>query len=474
MAGLSVNTPGAVTDVYVRAGDEVLTGDALLQLDISDLALSFERAQQNLALQEATLAGLLEGAAAEDIAAAEAAVLSAQVNLADLQAGPGELDIAESEANIRAQQANVASAAAAYNSTRDSINTSTIASAEAELINAQIAYDQAKEANDRFAIASTHDQLEDAFQDLNISQAAMDQLLAGPNQGNLSSAASGITAAAANVDQVQANHAALLAGPTASQIAAAEASLAQAQAQLTSLTSGPSLEDIAIAEAGVDQARLALEGAEESLARATITAPFDGVVTGTHVTEGEYATGRVVEIAASELEVVLSVDEIDVGALSPGQLAVLTLETWPDQEISGVIASIAPAAGSSGGGIVTYDVQIALDETDLPILVGMTANARLITSEHKDALLVPNAAITADRETGTFTVNLVTGENTGRGNLPSTPITEKVEVTIGLKDGKYTQILSGLSDGDEVIIGEIVAPTTSFGPGGNGGPFGGG
>jgi hypothetical protein len=49
-----------------------------------------------------------------------------------------------------------------------------------------------------------------------------------------------------------------------------------------------------------------------------------------------------------------------------------------------------------------------------------------------------------------------------------------VEVTIGLKDGKYTQILSGLSDGDEVIIGEIVAPTTSFGPGGNGGPFGGG
>jgi len=153
---------------------------------------------------------------------------------------------------------------------------------------------------------------------------------------------------------------------------------------------------------------------------------------------------------------------------------VLTLETWPDQEISGVIASIAPAAGNIGSGIVTYDVQITLDETDLPILVGMTANARLITDEQEDALLVPNAAITADRETGTFTVNLVTGENERPGNLPSTPIIEKVEVTIGLKDGNYTQILSGLTNGDEVLIGEIVAPTTSFGPCGNGGPFGGG
>jgi HlyD family secretion protein len=301
--------------------------------------------------------------------------------------------------------------------------------------------------------------------------------VSGPNQGSLSSAASGISAAVANVDQVQANHAALLAGPTAAQIAAAEASLAQAEAQLASLVAGPSVEDIAIAEAGVDQARLALEGAEEALDKATITAPFDGIVTAVTVTEGEFATGNVVEIVSSDLEVVLSVDEIDVGSLRTGQPAVITLETWPDMEITGVVASIAPAAGNNGSGIVTYDVQIALEETALPILIGMTANARLITAEHEDALLVPNAAITADREAGTFTVNLVTGENERPGNLPSVPTTEKVEVVIGLKDGQYTQVLSGLSAGDEVIIGEIVAPVLRFGPGGNnddGGPFGGG
>ena len=474
-AGLSANAPGLITDVYVRAGDEVRAGDTLVQLGTSGLALGVERAQQNLALQEANLATLLSGATVEEIAAAEAAVLSAQVSLADLLAGPGELDIAESEANIRAQQANVASASAAYNSTLGSISASAIASAEADLLNAQLAYDQAKEMNERFAIAGTHDRLEDATQDLVIARAALDGLKAGPNQGNLTSAASGITAAVANVDQVQANHAALLAGPTAAQITAVEASLAQVEAQLASLIAGPSDEDIAIAEAGVEQARLALEGAEEALAKATITAPFDGIVTAITVTEGEFATGHVATLASSDLEVVLSVDEIDVGALSPGQPAIITLETWPDVEIAGAVASIAPAAGTSGNGIVTYDVQIALEETDLPILVGMTANARLITAEHEDALLVPNAAITADREAGIFTVNLVTGESDRPGNLPSIPMTEKVEVVIGLKDGQYTQVLSGLSAGDEVVIGEIVAPILSFGPGGNddGGPFGG-
>ena len=97
----------------------------------------------------------------------------------------------------------------------------------------------------------------------------------------------------------------------------------------------------------------------------------------------------------------------------------------------------------------------------------MTANARIIDSNLEDILLVPNAAITANREAGTYQVDLVTGESDGE------PITEQVEVIIGLRDRDFTQIQSGLSDGDQVLIGELTAPTDSFGPGGGGGPFGG-
>lgn len=465
VANLSANSPGLVDSVYVKVGDSVQSGDALVQLNTDALVLQVERAQQNLALREANLELLQSGATAEEIASAEAAVQSAQINLDDLLAGPSEQDIAESEANIRAQQANVASASASYNSTLESIGPSIIASAEGDLINAQMAYDQAKRLNEAFPIGSTHDALEDAAQNLTIAQTALDEVLAGPNQGNVNSAASSVSAARANLEQIQANHESLLASPTAAQIASAEATLAQARANLASLTGTASAEDISIAELEIEQAHLALLDAEELLAKSTITAPFDGLITVVYVAEGEYASGDIAEITSDELKVALNVDEIDIGLLTPGQIAVINLETWPEIEIDGVIDSIAPSANNSANGVVTYDVQISIEETELPVLVGMTANARLITSRNENVLIVPNAAITANREDGTYFVDLVVGEENGQ------PSTQEVEVLVGSKDSTFTQIISGLSEGDEVLIGKIVAPTLNFGPGSDG-PFG--
>ena len=233
------------------------------------------------------------------------------------------------------------------------------------------------------------------------------------------------------------------------------------------MTAAASDSDIVIAEAQLEQSKLALIDAEEILAKAALTAPFNGTITNVYVTEGEYANGDVIEIVSNDLKVVLSVDEIDIGKLAPSQPTIITLETWPDVEIAGEVGYIAPDASSSGSnGVVTYDVQINLEETELPILVGMTANARIIDSNLEDVLLVPNAAITANRKAGTYQVDLVTGESDGE------PITEQVEVIVGLRDRDFTQIQIGLSDGDQVLIGELTAPTDSFGPGG-GGPFGG-
>lgn len=458
-ARLSANVPGVVEDVFARAGDEVKTGDLLVQLDTDALVLRVERAKQNLSLQEVNLQALLNGAKPEDVATAEAAVRSAQVRLDDLLAGPDEQAIAESAANIRAQEANLASSSASYNSTLNSIQASAITAAEVQLINAQIAYDNAKTVNESFANSATHQALVDAEESLAIAQVALDELRAGPNRGNVNSAASSVEAAGANLEQAEANHQKLLTGPTASQIAAAESALAQAQLNLANLMTGASAGDVVISEAGVEQARLSLLDAEEALGKASITAPFDGIVTAVHVAEGEYASGMVVELISDELQVILSVDEIDIGSLAPGQQATLTMETWPDVEIDGELTSIAPSA-NNGGGVVTYDVMITLGPTELPVLVGMTANARLVTAQHEAVLMVPNAAITADREAGAYFVNRVTGEQDGL------PTTEEVEVTIGLKDGKFTQIVDGLSEGDELVIGELVVPTFQFGPGG--------
>jgi multidrug efflux pump subunit AcrA (membrane-fusion protein) len=107
---------------------------------------------------------------------------------------------------------------------------------------------------------------------------------------------------------------------------------------------------------------------------------------------------------------------------------------------------------------VSFDVRLTLGETELPILVGMTANADLVTAELDAVLLVPNAALTADRQAGNYTVKRVTGEEDGR------PVVEEVQVTIGLRDGNSTEITSGLAEGDQVLIGKLKAPTQGFGP----------
>ncbi|VAW33223.1 Probable Co/Zn/Cd efflux system membrane fusion protein [hydrothermal vent metagenome] len=465
LTNLSAETPSIVQEVMIRVGDTVQAGDVLVQLDTANLEFRVARMQQNLILQEVNLEALQNGATEEEIAAAEAAVISAQLNLENLLAGPTTQEIAESEANIRSQEANIASASASYNSTLDSVTDSAIATAQVELINAQIAYDSAVNSNEDNPNADTHAVLEDAATNLTVAQTALDSLLDGPNQGNISSSAASVSAAVANLEQTQANYNKQLLGTTASQIAASQASLAQAESTLDRLVESASAADIMIAEAEIEQAKLSLLDAEESLAKATIIAPFDGLVTAVNVTEGETGSGSLIQIISNSYQVILSVDEIDVGAIAPGQEAIITLETWPDVEISSEVIAIAPSANSSDG-IIFYDVTLQLEESELPILVGMTANAKLITLSHDNVLLIPNAAITANRAANTYSVNLITDE------LNGVPLTEEVAITIGLADNSFTQIISGLSEGDKVLIGELIAPIERFGPGNGGGPFG--
>lgn len=460
-ADLSVDSAGVVTNIFVREGDSVTAGEPLLQIDAADLQIQVERAEQTVALQQASLEALLNGARAEDIAAAEAAVVSAQANLDSLLAGPDEFDIAQSEANLRSKQASVASASANYNSTVESVTDAQIAQAEINVVNAQLAYDQTVEINAKWATGANHEAMMEALEALEIAQQNLAELLDGPAQGNITNVAGSLSAANANLSGAEADHAALLDGPTAQQIASAEANLAQAESNLAKLLDSATDESILIAEENLRQAEISLANAQEALEDAVLTATFDGIVTSIDIAVGEYAAGQVVQIASNELKVVLEVDEIDIGQVALGQRAVLDLETWPGETIDGEVTSIAPSSDTASG-LVAYDVTIVLSDTELPILVGMTANADLITADFSDVLLVPNSAVTADRTAGTYTVNLVIGSENGQNLI------EAIPVTIGAKSDEYTEVTSGLSAGDEIALGEIVAPVTKIrvGPGG--------
>jgi HlyD family secretion protein len=472
-----------VEAVLVEVGDVVEAGDVLVQLEDDALARAVDRAEQSLAIQEANLESLLDGPTAADIAAAEAAVASAQAQLDDVLDGPSQEEIEKAEADLRAAQANVAKASRQLAETRAPSDESDIMRARANVEDAQNALQTAEEnyvrtveceqqadgqwscVPDDHPFLSEEEEVErtrraelqvvQARENLNAAQAELDSLLTGADQDTVGVSQANVASMAAQRDAAQANLDLLLAGPTQAEVASARAALADAEANLADLRAGTTEPQIASAEAQVEQARIALERARNDLADAALPAPFNGIITAVYVSEGELASGVAVDLVdLDSMEVVLDVDEVDIGQLEVGQQAMVTLEAWPEREIESEIVTIAPAANSLvlDNSIATYPVHLSLSQTDLPVRVDMTADARLLTSRREDVLLVPNRAITADREEGKFYVNLVEtgpeGEETVR----------RVEVTIGLRDDQYTQITSGLSEGDKVRIGTLALP----------------
>lgn len=487
---LALATSGRVETVYVEAGDVVEAGDPLVQLESGALERAVARAEQNLAIQEANLESLVAGPSSADLAAAEAAVNSAQVQLDDLLGGPSEEEIAAAEANVRAAEANLAAASRRLAETRAPADQAALMQARANLEDAQEQAQSAEEAYIRTLKCETQPDgsvdceprneeltreaelnVVAANERLAAAQAELD-VLSSPDQDTVGVSQANVASMAAQRDAAQANLDLMLAGPTAAEIAAARASLADRTFSLASLRAGPTDAQIAAAEAAVEQARIALERARNDLDKATLRAPYDGVVTAVHVDAGERASGVAVELeGAGQLEVVLDVDEVDVGELTVGQPAVITLEAWPDEEIESEVASIAPAAngiaagaGALDTGIATFQVRLALGETDLPVRVGMTANASLITAQREDVLLVPNRAIIADRAAGRYYVSLV------ESGADEQTTVRQVEVSIGLRDAQYTQITDGLRESDRVRIGSLDAPLGNpFGDGPRGG-----
>ena len=450
---------GLVSAVSVQVGDMVADGETLLQLDTSELMVAVERAEHNVALQEANLEALLEPAADADIVSAEAAVASAQAALDRLVSGPTESDIMSYEAELAAQQANVTSTAAAVNSTLDTVTDAQIASAEANVANAEQAVNNARQANENNPTIETDTALRDAEDNLAVARAALDELLAGPDSNRLGESYASLAAAQANLDVSEANYASFLEGASQADIAAAEASLAQAEATLVAYLEDPMADNVTIAEAQLTQAQIALSDARLALAEATVEAPFAGMVTAVNYMVGEFASGPVVTLMSTQYQVSLQVDEIDIGTIREGQTAVVTVEAWPDVEIPAQVTEIAPVATTNASGLVTYDVTLTLAETELALLAGMTANAALETANLESVLLVPNSALSADRSSDLYTVSRLNQDGS----------TTEVVVTIGPSDKEFTQITSGIEAGDELLINELEVPTidlSSIGPGG--------
>lgn len=447
-AALSLGQAGTIAKVSVRVGDQVKAGDLLVQLDDTALARDVASAEQSLIIQEANLADLQGSSTSAEVASAQAALDSARANLDKVKAGSNAADVV-------AARASLSSAQAAYASVLAGPDASTVTQAEATFKNAEAALQQAQSAYDKIA---SHPDAGMTSQSLTLQQATNNYASA---QAAYQSATKGSTVesvqkAKATLETAKASLQNLLDSPTPAELASAEAQVKSAESSLATLQEGATTTKLAAAKAQVEQARLSLQTAQDNLAKAKLIAPFDGVVTAVNVAEDEYASGAAVSLSdPKSMEVVLSVDEVDVGNLAAGQPTAITLEAWPTTEIPGKVISIAPAPKSTTGAIVSYEVHVSLGDTNLEVRDGMTANASIVVSSKNGVLVVPNQAITPDRTAGKDYVNRVLTAPDGAQT------TEKVEVTVGLKDDNNTEITSGLQAGDKVLIGTLASSSTT-------------
>lgn len=229
-------------------------------------------------------------------------------------------------------------------------------------------------------------------------------------------------------------------------VAQAETDLVEAQDKRTELEAGADTVDLASAQADVDKKRLIVSEAEADLTGTELRAPFAGTILKTNVKTGDRvanSTNILTTANLDELQVVASVDETTIRQVEMGQPVQITFDAFPEQGFAGEVLSV-PLQGTLQGDVMVYDVPISLQGAeDLPLLVGMTANAEIRVGEVKNALLVPTMAL---QNFGGFYQVLVANSREPEAEP------EAVPVEIGLSNGIYTEIVRGLNVDDQVVI----------------------
>lgn len=408
---LSFRSAGRVSQVLVSVGQTVTEGQLLGQLDTTDLELALEQANISVQISQSQLKKLETPPSENDLATAQAAVSVAQAGVTSAEAG------------LTSARASYNQLLAGPTAAELAVQEAQIRQAEASVRQAQQAYDQVKNLPSVGALPQSA-QLEQATISYEVATAQLAMTQSPPTEAQTSAALSQIAQAELSLRQALNN-------------------LLTAQNNLNTLIEGPADEDLEIARAQVRQAELSKVQAERSLDNARLRAPFTGIVSLVNVRQGEFYNGGLPAIVLTDLNsfhLTVLVDELDVGQVGVGQTVRLSLDALPDADINGEVVRVSPTA-SDVGGVVTYEVEIIPTQTDAPLKAGMSATAIITTAEVDNVVLIPNRYIQLDRETGRAYVQKMVG---------GAPVLQ--EIQIGLRNDRFSQIVAGLDDSDQVAL----------------------
>ncbi len=216
-----------------------------------------------------------------------------------------------------------------------------------------------------------------------------------------------------------------------------------------------SVAQLALEQAQVKQAQASLNSAQTELSYTEIKAPVDGIVISKAVEVGQtvaasFETPELFSVAEdlTKMQIEASVVEADIAKVKEGQNVRFTVDSYSDDYFYGTVTQVRNEATTTSN-VVTYTVVIGIDNTDMKLKPGMTANVEIITAEEKDVMLVPNQALR-------FYID--DSDNAKRYKdrgvwLMKNGKPERVAVKIGVSDEDNTQILEGdIKLGDEIIV----------------------
>jgi HlyD family secretion protein len=206
------------------------------------------------------------------------------------------------------------------------------------------------------------------------------------------------------------------------------------------------------AEGQVAQDRANLKQLEEQLSYTTIESPIDGIVLSRDVEIGDAVSSILVLGSSATLVMTLGdtsevyvkgkVDESDIGKVYLGQPARIKVESFKDKTFTGKVTKISPM-GVEKDNVTTFEVRVSINNPEGVLKAMMTANAEIILEEHKNVLQIPEGSIIYDKDKK---ASVEVPESKAKDGK------KKVGVNIGISNGAKTELLSGLKEGDQVVL----------------------
>ena len=473
---LSFKYSGRIDEIYVKVGDEVSQGDNLAKLDTEQVYIELAEAQATLAVAQADYDKLLAGSSSEEIQIVKTDVANAQVtldnakqNLIDVQTDADEdlnqayedaiddLDTAYLKIYNVAKDIEEIQIDYFGNTDQPSLNfkqsKDTLRDGETE---AKTYVAQAKANNEQAKIDTALSKLKEILSEAKNALAVARNMSDKPEYENtvpsatktiidnhrsyINTAYSDIVSSSQTIATTKITNESNINTAKAT-VSSAEVGLQKTKDQLALKKAGPTQENIALYSAKVRQAQTKVSLLNNRIQESVLKSPGSGQITDINKRAGEVvqASESVLGfLAQGNFQVEVDIYEEDIVDVKVGNHVRISVPAFEDDVLMGRVVSIDPAEKMISG-VVYYEVTVELIDEKEGIKPGMTADIVIESEKKENVLTIPRRAV--KRKNGDKVVSVLKGKDI-----------EERQVEIGLEGDEYTEIISGLSEGEEVII----------------------